>query len=119
MADICDYEQGEELDGIITKDMLFHLSDDNLIHVLQKFLRWLRKDGSLCIIMDVPKEAGEQIFVEELDNNYQIYYNYLTIDKLKCMLEMVGFKVEKVELIQDNSNASSYANGLMIFYATK
>ena len=118
LADICDYEQKEQVDGIITKDVLFHLSDENLIQVLQKFRRMLKPNGNLCIIMDMPKEAGEQIFVEELDDKYQIYYNYLSPEKLKDLLEKTGFNIENIQLVKDNDNASSYATGLMIFQAS-
>lgn len=115
LADICEYEQKEQVDGIITKDVLFHLSDENLITVLQKFRRMLKPNGNLCIIMDMPKEAGEQIFVEELDAKYKIYYNYLTPEKLRDLLEKTGFNIEKLQLVKNNDNASSYATGLMIF----
>ena len=115
LADICEYEQNEQVDGIITKDVLFHLSDENLVSVLQKFRRMIKPNGNLCIIMDMPKEAGEQIFVEELDEKYQIYYNYLTPEKLGDLLEKTGFNVENMQLVKDNDNASSYATGLMIF----
>ena len=118
LADICDYEQKEQVDGIITKDVLFHLSDENLIQVLHKFRRMLKPNGNLCIIMDMPKEAGEQIFVEELDDKYQIYYNYLTPEKLKDLLEKTGFNIDNIQLVKDNDNASSYATGLMIFQAS-
>lgn len=118
LADICDYEQENQVDGIITKDMLFHLSDENLIQVLQKFRRMLKLNGNLCIIMDMPKEAGEQIFDEELDDKYQIYYNYLTPEKLKDLLEKTGFNIDNIQLVKDNDNASSYATGLMIFQAS-
>lgn len=115
LADICEYEQNEQVDGIITKDVLFHLSDENLVSVLQKFRRMIKPNGNLCIIMDMPKEAGEQIFVEELDEKYQIYYNYLTPEKLRDLLEKTGFNIENIQLVKDNDNASSYATGLMIF----
>ena len=115
LADICEYEHKEQIDGIITKDVLFHLSDENLITVLQKFKKMLKPNGSLCIIMDMPKEAGEQIFVEELDDRYQIYYNYLTPEKLRDLLKKTGFHIENIQLVKDNDNASSYATGLMIF----
>ena len=117
LADICEYEQNEQVDGIITKDVLFHLSDENLVSVLQKFRRMIKPNGNLCIIMDMPKEAGEQIFVEELDEKYQIYYNYLTPEKLGDLLEKTGFNIENMQLVKDNDNASSYATGLMIFQA--
>jgi len=117
LADICLYEQKDKVDGIITKDMLFHLPDNDLINVLQKFRNMLKPTGRLCILMDMPKEAGEQIFVEELDNKYQIYYNYLTPEKLKALLMKTGFCVDSIQIIKDNDNASSYATGLMVFQA--
>ena len=117
LADICEYEQKEKVDGIITKDVLFHLSDEDLFAVLKKFKRLLKQSGNLCIIMDVPKEAGEQIFVEELDDKYQIYYNYLSPEKLRNLLEQTGFNIENMQIVKDNDNASSYASGLMIIQA--
>ena len=117
LADICEYEQKEKVDGIITKDVLFHLSDEDLFAVLKKFKRLLKQSGNLCIIMDMPKEAGEQIFVEELDDKYQIYYNYLTPEKLRNLLEQTGFNIENMQIVKDNDNASSYASGLMIIQA--
>ena len=116
LADICDYEQETKVDGIITKDTLFHLSDEDLIHVLLKFKRLLKPNGNICIIMDTPKETGENIFVEELDHKHQVYYNYLSAEKLKILLEKTGFNVKKVQLVNENDNASTYATGLMIFY---
>lgn len=116
LADICDYEQETKVDGIITKDTLFHLPNEDLIHVLQKFKRLLKPNGNICIIMDTPKEIGENIFVEELDSKQQVYYNYLSAEKLKNMLEKTGFNVKKIQRINENNNASAYATGLMIFY---
>ena len=54
---------------------------------------------------------------EELDDKYQIYYNYLTPEKLKQMLEKAGFVIDSIQIVKDNDNASSYATGLMIFQA--
>lgn len=116
LADICDYEQETKVDGIITKDTLFHLPNEDLIHVLQKFKRLLKPNGNICIIMDTPKEIGENIFVEELDSKQQVYYNYLSAEKLKIMLEKTGFNVKKIQRVNENNNASAYATGLMIFY---
>ena len=118
LADICEYNPEEQVDGIIAKDVLFHLPDENLIQVLHKFKMLLKPNGNLCIIMDMPKEEGEQIFVEELDDKYHIYYNYLTPEKLRNLLEKTGFSIENIQIVHDNDNASSYAAGLMIFQAS-
>lgn len=114
-ADICEYEQDYKVDGIITKDVLFHLPNENLVQVLTKFKNLLKPSGKLCIIMDMPKEEGEQIFVEELNDKYKIYYNYLTPAKLKDLLEKAGFKIDNLQLVKENDYVSSYATGLMIF----
>lgn len=116
LVDICDYKQETQVDGIITKDTLFHLPDEDLIHVLQKFKKLLKPSGNICIIMDIPKETGENIFVEELDSKQKVYYNYLSAEKLKNMLEKTGFIVKKVQLVNENDNASTYAESLMVFY---
>jgi len=117
LADICEYEHNEQVDGIITKDMLFHLSDEDLIKVLQKFKNILKSNGKLCIIMEMPKVAGEKIYVEEFNDKYQIYYNYLTSEKLKELLKKTGFCMQNIQLVKDNDNAGMYATGLMIFQA--
>lgn len=68
--------------------------------------------------MDLSKEAGEHIFVEELDENYKIYYNYITPQKLKFFLKQARFTIDDIKLVKNNDNASSYATGLMVFQAT-
>lgn len=118
LADISQYNQEGKLDGIITKDVLFHLSDEDLVKTLATFKKILKPQGSVCIIMDMPKEAGEQIFVEELDVRYQIYYNYLTPDKLKGLLEKTGLTVDKLYIVGENEHAATYATGLMVFHAS-
>ncbi len=67
--------------------------------------------------MDLPKEAGEHVFVEELNNNYNIYYNYLTPAKLQSLLKQAGITINKIDIIEENDNASSYASGLMVVQA--
>lgn len=66
----------------------------------------------------IARKAGEQIFVEELDERYKIYYNYLTPEKLKSLLEQANIVIDDVKCVKDNDNASSYATGLMVFQAT-
>ena len=48
----------------------------------------------------------------------KIYYNYLTPEKLKSLLEQANIAIDDVKCVKDNDNASSYATGLMIFQAT-
>ena len=117
-ADICEYKTTDLYDGIFTKDMLFHLPDEDIIKTLKMFRKVLKPNGKICIIMDMPIEAGEQIFVEELDENYKIYYNYLTPEKLKSLLEQANITIDDIQIVKDNDNASSYATGLMVFQAT-
>lgn len=117
-ADICEYETTDLYDGIFTKDMLFHLPDEDIVKTLKMFRKVLKPNGKICIIMDMPKKSGEQIFVEELDENYKIYYNYLTPEKLKTLLEKENIYINSIKIIKKNDNASSYAEGLMVFQAT-
>ena len=98
--------------------MLFHLPDEDIEKTLKAFKKMLKANGKICIIMDMPKQAGEQIFVEELDERYKIYYNYLTPEKLKSLLEQANIAIDDVKCVKDNDNASSYATGLMVFQAT-
>ena len=117
LADICEYEQKKQVDGIIVKDMLFHLPDQNLTHVLLNFKKLLKPSGILCIIMDTPKKTGEQILPEELDDKHQIYYNYLSLENLESMLKNAGFYIDRAELVKTAENVSIYATGLMAIYA--
>lgn len=116
-TDICEYQPEQKYDGIITKDMLFHIPDEDLKKVFSKFKKILRTNGVISIIMDMPKKEGEHIFVEELDERYKIYYNYLLPIKIKHLLEQSGFEIEEMQVFEENENASSYASGLMVFSA--
>lgn len=116
--DICEYKTNKRFDGIFVKDMFFHLPDEDIIKTLKLFKKILKPQGKMCIIMDIPKVAGEQIFVEELDDRYKIYYNYLTPQKLKILLEKTNITIDSIQCVEDNDNASSYATGLMVFQAT-
>ena len=118
-ADIVNYKTKELYDGIVVKDMLFHLPDQDILKVFNLFKKNLRPtSGKLCIIMDLPKEAGEHIFVEELNENYNIYYNYLTPTKLQSLLEQSKIMINNIEILEENNNASSYASRLMIVHAS-
>ncbi len=117
-TDICEYKTTDLYDGIFTKDMLFHLPDEDINKTLNMFKKILKPNGKICIIMDMPKEAGDHIFVEELNENQKIYYNYLTPEKLKSFLKQANFTIDDIKLVEDNDNASSYATGLMVFQAT-
>ena len=116
--DICEYKTNKRFDGIFVKDMFFHLPDEDIIKTLKLFKKILKPQGKMCIIMDMPKVAGEQIFVEELDDRYKIYYNYLTPKKLKILLEKTNITIDNIQCVEDNDNASSYATGLMVFQAS-
>ena len=117
-ADICDYTQNERADGIIIKDMLFHLADESLTYTLKNLKNILCPNGVVCIIMDTPKKTGEQILTEELNDKYQVYYNYLSPEKLKSKLKEVGYKINKIELVETKDYVSIYANGIMVIFAT-
>ena len=116
-ADIVNYNTDELYDGIFIKDMLFHLPDQDIIKTLRTIKRILKPNGKICIIMDLPKEAGEHIFVEELNNKYNIYYNYLTPAKLQSLLKQAQITIDSLDIVEENDNASSYASGLMIVQA--
>ena len=114
-ADICEYETDRKYDGVFTKDMLFHLPDADIRKVLHKVKNWLKIGGKFCIIMDISKNEGEHIFTEELNENYKIYYNYMSPKKVEGLLKENGFVVNEFNVVGDNKNASSYASGFMVF----
>ena len=116
-ADICKYKTKEKFDGIFTKNALFHLPDRDLKKVLKKFYNILNNGGRLCVILDIPKEAGEQILVEPLDNRYKLYYNYLQPQKVETLLTIAGFTIEN-KIIEADSDYV-YASGVMVFQAYK
>ena len=68
--------------------------------------------------MDMPKQDGENIFIEELDEKYKVYYNYMTANKVEEILLQCGFIIEDKQIVQQNENASSYASGLMVYRCT-
>ena len=117
VADICDYKSKEKFDGIFTKDALFHLPDRDLKKVIKKFYNLLSNGGRLCIILDIPNQAGEQILVEPLDNRYKLYYNYLLPQKVEALLSKVGFTID--DKIIGNDSDYVYASGVMVFQAHK
>lgn len=117
--DICDYKTKEKFDGIISKDVLFHIPDEDLVKVLNNIKNMLTKNGKFCVIMDMPKEEGEQIFVEELDERYKIYYNYMSPEKIEKILIDSGFIIDDKVISNNNDEASSYAFGLMVFQCSK
>ncbi len=118
-ADICDWRTEQKFDGIFTKDTLFHLPDENLESVIEKFYNILNDDGKMLIILDIPKTAGEEIYDEPLDTRYKLYYNYLTMEKIKNILLNHNFKVNKIEYINDKDNLYVYASGIMVLYVSK
>jgi DNA polymerase-3 subunit beta len=69
------------------------------VKVLRNFRKLLKDKGELCIIMDIPKETGEQVVTDELDQNYKVYYNYLSQDELKAMIEKSGFVIEDTKVV--------------------
>lgn len=114
-CDICKWNSNEKFDGVFTKDMLFHLPDDDLILALKNIKKSLNKNGIFYIIMDCPKIAGEQILPESLDVNSSIYYNYLTPNKFESLLLDAGYKLEKIKLFNENIDDYIYADGVMVF----
>ena len=65
--DVCQWDSKEKFDGIFSKDMLFHLPDEDLINVLKKVNGLLKTNGIFYVIMDIPKVSGEQILTESFN----------------------------------------------------
>ncbi len=117
-SDITDFIPKEKFDGIFSKDTLFHLPDEDLTRLLLNLHKMLTSDGKILIILDIPKEGGEKIYDEPLDTRFKLYYNYLTEEKITGLLTNSGFKIDKVEYINDK-NLYVYAKGIMAIYASK
>ena len=117
-ADICDYLPPVKYDGLFTKDVLFHLPPKDLERVLRNFRNILKPNGIFCIVMDMPNIEGEQYFDEELDKRLKVYYNYVSAETLKTMIEKACLKVESITILDENEFASSYAHGVMAIYGS-
>ena len=117
VQDICETGASKKFDGIFSKDALFHLSDGDLNIVLKKFYDVLTPNGKLLLILDIPKEPGEKIYVEPLDERLSLYYNYLTVDKVKALLTANKFIIEEVKKVSESDY--DYAQGIMFIYAKK
>lgn len=117
--DFCDYEAYEKYDGIFIKNVLFHVPETDIKNLFLKFNKWLNENGKVCVLMEIPKEAGEQILSEEFDENLKIYYNYMMPEKVESLLKEANFSIDKVELVKNNKNATIYAYGLMVINATR
>ena len=114
-ADIAEYLPSIKYDGLITKDVLFHLPPRDLERVIKNFKNILKKGGRFCIILDIPKATGEQLLVEELDDRFKVYYNYMSVEYIKELLIKHGFKLDEVN-IYDEGDISIYATGVMVIH---
>ncbi len=116
-SDICDWKPDKSFDGIFSKDALFHLPDENLILVLKNFYKILNANGKMLLILDIPKEAGEKIYIEPLDERFSLYYNYLSVEKVQNLLTECEFKIDDLKIVNDSDY--EYAQGVMFVYASK
>lgn len=117
--DICNYKSNKKFDGIFAKYVLFHLPPEDLMKVLNNFYKMLNEHGQICVILDIPKVAGEQIVEEEFDKQQKVYFNYFTPDEMVELLQKSNFKVkEKIQIIEEEIVAT-YSYGLVIIFAEK
>lgn len=117
--DICAYNTSTKFDGIFAKYVLFHLPPEDLVRTLNNFHKMLNSHGKLCIIIDIPKEAGEQIVDEEFEKNQRVYFNYFTPDELVVLLQKANFRVEEKIEIKDKDIVATYSYGFVVIYAEK
>lgn len=117
-VDMCNFETKERFDGIFIKNVLFHIPDEDIKQIFKKFKKFLNANGKICILMEIPKEAGEQILAEEFDENLKVYYNYMMPEKVEQLLVEAGFEIDKLDIVKKNQNATVYAFGLMAIQAT-
>ncbi len=117
VSDICKFKFGKPFCGIFTKNSLFHLPDKDINKVLRNFYTMLADNGKLFVILTIPKESGENVYVEPMDNRFSLYYNYLTVDKVKQLLIDNSFKIDELKIV--NESKFIYAKGIMFIYASK
>ncbi len=117
--DFCDFDTTKKYDGIFIKNVLFHVPENDIKKLFIKLNDWLEIDGKICILMEIPKQEGEQILAEEFDENLKVYYNYMKPEKVTSLLKEAGFEIDKCETVTNNENATIYAYGLMFILATK
>lgn len=117
VSDICKFKADKSFYGIFIKNSLFHLPDKDISKVLRNFYTMLADNGKLFVILTIPKESGEKIYVEPMDNRLSLYYNYLTVDKVKQLLKDNSFKIDELKIVDDSKFI--YAKGIMFIYASK
>lgn len=117
-CDLYEWKSDEKFDGIFSKDMLFHIPQNELVKVLKILMSNLKENGILFVVMDIPKVAGEQILVESLDERFKLYYHYMMPDEFEKYLLDAGFKIQK-KLLLNSLEEYVYADGVMIFEARK
>ena len=118
-TDFCTFNTTKKYDGIFIKNVLFHVPENDIKKLFIKLNDWLEIDGKICILMEIPKQEGEQILAEEFDENLKVYYNYMKPEKVTSLLKEAGFEIDKCETVTNNENATIYAYGLMFILATK
>ena len=120
-ADIIKAKFPAQLDGVFCKNGLFHLPPKAMERVICKVYNSLKDCGKFCVIMvsDEGKDFGEQVFEEELDDKREIYYNYVSEDKLKQLLLSAGFKHISSRQADASSVGAGSDKGVIMLVAEK
>ena len=117
--DIINYKSKEKFDGIFVKNVLFHIPKEDIDSVFENIKAMLKDDGKLCIIMEIPRFAGEQILPEEFNNTIKLYYNYLSVKDVECLLEKHKFNIEYHNEKYYENKSEQEEIGKMIFLCSK
>jgi predicted TPR repeat methyltransferase len=107
-SDIVDFQSTEKFDGIIAWDSLFHLRLNEQKHVFEKLYDLLDVGGYLLFT-----HGGSEGEIEGEMHGEKFVYSSLGPEKLKKLLETMGFKVNSWEM------DASEENGYMIALVQK
>ena len=81
-------------DGIISNCSLFHIPSEELPRTLESFVRVLKPNGKLLLILQ--EGLGETMIEEPYRPGVNIYMNYFSIEAISNLLLKCGFEVDSI-----------------------
>lgn len=94
--DFNDFNEVDKYDGIWCSGTLLHVEKDNLKNILLKLKKSLTKNGIILVAM---KEGNN----EEIDSLGR-YYNYITKDEFKLLVESIDLEILDLTITKSTSN---------------
>lgn len=105
-ADIVSFSTEEKFGGIVAHDSLFHLEYEQHGKVFAKLYDFLKPNGVLLFT-----HGGGKGEIEGEMNGEKFFYSSLGPEKLRKVLEEIGFKIENWNV--DKSDGNGYMIGIV------